>query len=416
MSTSRNFIKSSIFLLVGVFSLFLFSTDTNAVSLEQELQQVREELESIRQDKQQLETQIDGAKELKNDYEIELTKLKNQINLLNSDISEKELVVKEIGLEIEIVNKKLKKTESEIENTQGEMTQLEEETNARLVDMYLSQKTFSEIDLFFDPSGSADLIKLNLYQNSIQDETNRLVKQFNKKKKDLDQKLEQIDEDRIEVKRDEVQLKEELIALERSESDLNVKRDIYSKKKKDSEALIQNSEEKIEILTEEEKDTIKIQQELEQAIFDSVSSIPNGAYIEAGTQIGNQGNTGISTGPHLHFAVQYNGVYQNPCNLLSGGPCGGNGNISWPMKGSFYLSSGYGWRGGSFHYGIDLPNSVSNAPIYAAHSGYVVTGNAGECARYYGPYPCNGVGANYAIVCENPNCSIGYKTLYYHLR
>lgn len=416
MISKQGFIKQLLLVFLCIIVISFFPKNTFAVSLEQELQDVRKELESIRQNKEYLESQINNEKDLQNDYAIELTKLKNQINLLNNDISEKELVVKELELEIELLAEKLDKTESEIEATKEEMAQLEQETNERLVDIYLTQKTFSEIDLFFDPTGSSDIIKLNLYQNSIQDDTNNLVKKFNNKKSDLDKKLFNLDEDRIKVKRDEVQLKEELIALEKSEADLNTKRDIYTQKKQASEQLIASSENQIDILTEEEKEKYKIQQELEQAIFESVSSIPNGTYIEAGTQIGNQGNTGISTGPHLHFAVKYNGGYQNPCNYLSGSPCGGNGNLNWPMKGSFYLSSGYGWRGWSFHYGIDLPNSVSNAPIYAAHSGYVVTGNGGECATYRGPYPCNGPGANYAIVCENRDCNVGYKTFYYHLR
>ena len=37
---------------------------------------------------------------------------------------------------------------------------------------------------------------------------------------------------------------------------------------------------------------------------------------EAGQQIGTLGNTGGSTGPHLHFGIVENGVYIDPMPLI----------------------------------------------------------------------------------------------------
>jgi hypothetical protein len=46
-----------------------------------------------------------------------------------------------------------------------------------------------------------------------------------------------------------------------------------------------------------------------------VSGITSGTCFAAGERIGYSGNSGRSTGPHLHFEVRYNGVPKNPVNF-----------------------------------------------------------------------------------------------------
>jgi murein DD-endopeptidase MepM/ murein hydrolase activator NlpD len=42
------------------------------------------------------------------------------------------------------------------------------------------------------------------------------------------------------------------------------------------------------------------------------SGIASGAYVSSGQVVGYEGNTGNSTGPHLHWAVLRNGTWVNP--------------------------------------------------------------------------------------------------------
>ena len=55
-----------------------------------------------------------------------------------------------------------------------------------------------------------------------------------------------------------------------------------------------------------------------QTIYGHLSEFKTkvGAKVERGDDIGLVGNTGRSTGPHLHYEVKVNGVPQNPSKFI----------------------------------------------------------------------------------------------------
>jgi murein DD-endopeptidase MepM/ murein hydrolase activator NlpD len=96
-------------------------------------------------------------------------------------------------------------------------------------------------------------------------------------------------------------------------------------------------------------------------------------------------------------------------------PSGGTGNITgqyvdtglewgWPTNSGYMITSGFAWRWGKHHDGIDISGTGEGSPIYAAGDGYVeFSGNGG---------PAGWEGGNNVIIRHNNN----YYTLYAHMR
>lgn len=88
-----------------------------------------------------------------------------------------------------------------------------------------------------------------------------------------------------------------------------------------------------------------------------------------------------------------------------------NGSLTWPVPGHYVISSGYEYRWGSFHQGIDISDgNTMGASIVAADSGtvsYVATG----CTHNYGKdgsCGCNGGYGNYVLIDHGNGVSTWY--------
>ena len=102
-------------------------------------------------------------------------------------------------------------------------------------------------------------------------------------------------------------------------------------------------------------------------------------YVTAGTTIGFVGNTGFSTGPHLHYAIYDNGTFVNP---YSNGMTYG---MRWPLptvpesaiSQVFGCVAPYWWyvtkcaNGNSLHTGLDVA-AWYGEPIVATADGDIV--------------------------------------------
>lgn len=415
-------IFSSLLVLLMVFSAFSFPVF--AKTDEEKLDEIQKQIAELRKQQQDLNQNLSNQKGLSSKYGSEIVTLNGEIQKLQLQVQEKQLVIDEYNLKISLLESQIADTEEHIKITEANIEKLQEETDARLQDMYLDIKSFdNSINMVFAQDSGSDFIKDEMYREAIQEETNEKLDKLALEKDNLEKDKEKLKQDKIQVETDKSLLEEEQKALQSNQTDLDQKKNKYESLKRQSDTAAAAMELEYSTLSDQEK---KLQAELEllkQRISNSIGQITTGQYVLAGTIIGYEGSTGVSTGNHLHFGVEYNGSTTNPCSLLPGKQlanayCGTSSPkiAEWPMHGTPWLTSGYRTPSRPTHNAIDV-SSGGSAPIYAAHDGWIKYGNDGACSWYRGYYPCHGAGANYAIICQDKaNCAHGLKTLYWHLK
>lgn len=423
MHTKLFFAKKAAVAAVAVAFLFspLFivfpGNHIQAETLEEQLERLEKEIAQIRLGKQGLNDQIASQKNKIGIYSGEIGSLRAEMEGLQFDIAEIDLQIKELEVNIAAINKDVEEKEASIAENQQVVNTLETETKARITHDYMDYRARGMVNVDFLPSEDPNTyFKDSQYKSLIQEQANRDIDEMLARKVQLEKDRAKLDANLSQLARNKAIVDEQSSQLDKAKEDLQSKIDGYYKALYQAQANINYNSSVLGAYSEQEAKKQAQAEAVRQQIFNQFSPIGSGQYVIAGTQIGRQGSTGWSTGPHLHFSVAYNGSTQNPCIYLPGdfvAECGGNGSLAAPMHGSFYYTSKYysgingdlrciSGYGCSSHPAIDVANSIWNAPIYAAHDGWLYKG-------------VDQYGALYIIICANNNCNQGFKTGYWHL-
>lgn len=281
--------------------------------------EIQNKLDSLKGDKA-------DAKERAEELQEQVSVIENKVSLMNDKIS---------ALQSEINEKK-----AEINKKENDIKDAKELLKKRLRAIYIAGAS-TDILVLLSADDFGDFLEKTDVMKCITSNTKELMTKLEKEIKEINK-----DKKKVEAKKSEADSLKQQLVTEQNNLD-----------KKYAEAQSAYSEiQKTETELEAESAEIQAEKEKAQKEFDALAR----QRAEAARK-----------------AAQSGGSSSVPQVKIDGGSYG----FAWPYGGSYYISSGYGWRWGKLHGGIDITgNGAYGKPIYAIADGQVIL------SSYYSSY------------------------------
>ena len=313
----------SLFLVLGIFSLFVFSADTVHASRESELRQERSEVQSELNEKRE---------ELEN-MQAELVELEEEIKIINEIIESNEKEIKKTEASIEETEADIAELELEIEQLEIDIQRRHDILKDRASALQKSGGTISYIDVLFGAQSFTDLI-----------DRVSIVTRIAHSDQNLIQRLQE-DQDQVAAQRQIVE--EKLVELEDAKLELEHIQELTLEQKEQNEAKQKELEEKKakseKLIEELEIEDRELEQMIEQAkrarqqqivqYSSNSSNEATGAHVENHAPVSGNLSTIINAGNrYLNGNTRYKAAGGRTAYDIENGLFDCSGFVAWAFR------------------------------------------------------------------------------------